>query len=77
MESHQAELDSFLEPKLNGPAATVLSAQLRYAVTLAGMTVQGSGKTPGYLAGTGGLEKQSCLQPGVQMTNQLVQQEQS
>lgn len=77
LQSHQAELDSFLERRLNGPAVTMLTVQLHYAVILARTTVKDSGKTQGYLGGTEGLEKQSCLQLGVQMINRLVQQEQS
>lgn len=67
LESHQAELNSFPEPKLNGPAVITLTVQLHYAVILARMTVKDSGKTQGYLGGTEGPEKQSCLQLGVQM----------
>lgn len=76
-ETHLAEQDSFPEPMLNGPAVTMLTVQLHYAVILARMTVKDSGRTQGYLGGTKGLEKQNCLQLEVQMISRLVQQEQS
>ena len=45
----------------------MLTVQLHYAAIPAGMTVRGSGKIPGCLGGTRGLENLNCLQLEVQM----------
>lgn len=44
------------------PAVTMLTVRLHYAAIPAGMTVRDSGKIPGCLGGTRGLEKLNCLQ---------------